>query len=46
MSTASTKLLSEFEGLTSRTEKGEQVINQLLPWNSGPLSDDVVAAAR
>ncbi len=47
MSTAAAKLLSDFEALPVE-EKQEfmlEVINHLPPWDSGPLSDDVAAAA-
>jgi hypothetical protein len=47
MSTATTKLLSEFEAL--RTEEKQdsvrEIIQHLSPWDSGPLSDHVAAAA-
>ena len=47
MSAATAKLLSEFETLPAK-EKQEfmrEVIHRLPPWDSGPLSDDVAAAA-
>ncbi|MEW6303676.1 MAG: hypothetical protein AB1705_09410 [Verrucomicrobiota bacterium] len=47
MSTATAKLLSEFEALPVE-EKQEfvmEVIHHLPPWDSGPLSDEVAAAA-
>jgi hypothetical protein len=47
MSSATVKLLSEFEALRAE-EKQEfvrAVIHHLPPWDSGPLSDDVAAAA-
>jgi hypothetical protein len=47
MSTATAKLLSEFEAL--RTEEKQEfvreIIHHLPQWDSGPLSDDVAAAA-
>jgi hypothetical protein len=47
MSTATAKLLSEFEALPveEKEEFLREVINHLPPWDSGPLSDDVAAAA-
>ncbi len=47
MSTATAKLLSEFEALPAE-EKQEfvrEVIDHLPPWDSGPLTDETVAAA-
>ena len=46
MSSATAKLLSEFEALPAedKQEFVREVINHLPPWDSGPLSDDVVAA--
>ncbi len=46
MSTATAKLLSEFEALPveEKQEFVREVINHLPPWDSGPLSDDAVAA--
>jgi hypothetical protein len=47
MSTATAKLLSEFEALDAE-EKQEFVrvlIHNLPAWDSGPLSDDVAAVA-
>ena len=47
MSTTTAKLLSEFEALPveEKQEFVREVINHLPPWDSGPLSDDVAAAA-
>jgi hypothetical protein len=47
MSTATAKLLSEFETLRveEKQEFVREVIHHLPPWDSGPLSDDVAAAA-
>jgi hypothetical protein len=47
MSTATAKLLSEFAALPveEKEEFLREVINHLPPWDSGPLSDDVAAAA-
>ena len=47
MSTDTAKLLSEFEALPveEKQEFVQEVINHLPPWDSGPLSDDVGAAA-
>ena len=47
MSSATAKLLSEFEALPAedKQEFVRTLINHLPPWDSGPLSDDVVAAA-
>jgi hypothetical protein len=47
MSIATAKLLSEFEALPveEKEEFLREVIDHLPPWDSGPLSDDVVAAA-
>jgi len=47
MSNATAKLLSEFKTLRAE-EKQEfvrEVIHHLPPWDSGPLSDEVAAAA-
>jgi hypothetical protein len=47
MSNATAKLLSEFEALRAE-EKQEfvrEVMHHLPPWDSGPLTDDVAAAA-
>ena len=47
MSTATAKLLSAFEALPveEKQEFVREVINHLPPWDSGPLGDDVAAAA-
>ena len=47
MSTATAKLLSEFQALPVEEKQAfvREVINHLPPWDSGPLSDDVAAAA-
>ena len=47
MSNATAKLLSEFENLPveEKQEFVREVIHLLPPWDSGPLSDDVAAAA-
>ena len=47
MSTAAAKLLSEFEALRveEKQEFVREVLHHLPPWDSGPLSDDVAAAA-
>ena len=47
MSTATAKLLSEFEALRieEKQEFMREIIHHLPPWDSGPLSDDVAAAA-
>ena len=47
MSTATAKLLSEFEALRveEQQEFAREVIHRLPPWDSGPLSDDVAATA-
>jgi hypothetical protein len=47
MSTETAKLLSEFEALPveEKQEFVQELINHLPPWDSGPLSDDVAAAA-
>jgi len=47
MSTATAKLLSEFEALRveEKQEFVREVIQHLPLWDSGPLSDDVAAAA-
>ena len=41
------KLLSEFQalGLEEKQEFMREVVHLLPPWDSGPLSDDVAAAA-
>jgi len=47
MSSAAAKLLSQFDALKSE-EKDEfirEVMLHLPPWDSGPLSDEVAAAA-
>lgn len=47
MSNTTAKLLSEFEALRleDKQEFLREVIRLLPPWDSGPLSDDVAAAA-
>ena len=47
MSSAATRLLFEFEALKTeeKQEFVEELMHHLPPWDSGPLSDDVVAAA-
>ena len=47
VSNATAKLLSEFEALRveEKQEFVREVIHHLLPWDSGPLSDDVAATA-
>jgi hypothetical protein len=47
MNTATVKLLSEFEALAADEKKEfvQELIDLLPPWDSGPLSDDVAAAA-
>ena len=47
MSATIEKLLSEFEALAveEKQEFVREVIHHLPPWNSGPLPDDVAAAA-
>jgi hypothetical protein len=47
MNAATLKLLSEFEALAIEEKKDfvREVIHHLPPWDSGPLSDDVAAAA-
>jgi hypothetical protein len=47
MSTATAKLLSEFEALRleEKQEFVREVIHRLPPWDSGLLPDDVVAGA-
>ena len=47
MSSATAKLLSEFEALRveEKQEFVREVIHQLPPWDSAPLSDNVAAAA-
>ena len=47
MSTATAKLLSEFESL--RVEEKQEFVREIIAhfpsWDSGPLSDEVAAAA-
>lgn len=47
MSTATAKLLSEFESLRveEKQEFVREIIGHLPSWDSGPLSDEVAAAA-
>jgi hypothetical protein len=47
MNAATVKLLSEFEALAVEEKKEfvQELIHLLPPWDSGPLSDDVAAAA-
>ena len=47
MSSAAAKLLSEFEALRveEKQEFMREVFHHLPPWDSGPLTDNVVAAA-
>jgi hypothetical protein len=47
MNAATVKLLSEFEALAveEKREFVQELIHHLPPWDSGPLSDDVAAAA-
>jgi hypothetical protein len=47
MSTATAKLLSEFEALPVEEKQAfvQEVINHLPPWDSGSLSDEVAATA-
>ena len=47
MSTATARLLSEFEALRveEKQEFMREIVQHLPPWDSGPLSDDVAAAA-
>jgi predicted metallopeptidase len=47
MNAATVKLLSEFEALAVEEKKEfvQELIYHLPPWDSGPLSDDVAAAA-
>jgi hypothetical protein len=47
MSAATAKLLSEFEALRveEQQEFVREIIHRLPPWDSGPLSDNVAAAA-
>jgi len=47
MSTATAKLVSDFEALRieEKQEFVREIIHRLPPWDSGPLSDDVAAAA-
>lgn len=47
MSATTAKLLSEFQALEleEKQEFIREVIHLLPPWDSGPLSDDVAAAA-
>ncbi len=47
MHAATVKLLSEFEALAVEEKKEfvQELIQHLPPWDSGPLSDGVAAAA-
>jgi hypothetical protein len=47
MKAGTVKLLSEFEALAveEKQEFAQEVIHRLPPWDSGPLTDDVAAAA-
>jgi hypothetical protein len=47
MSSSTAKLLSEFEalGVEEKQEFVRELIHHLPPWDSGPLRDDVAAAA-
>jgi hypothetical protein len=47
MNAATMKLLSEFETLaaTEKQEFAQEVIHHMPPWDSGPLDDDLAAAA-
>ena len=47
MSSAAAKLLSEFEALRveEKQEFMREVFHHMPPWDSGPLTDDVAAAA-
>jgi hypothetical protein len=47
VSAATEKLLSEFEALAieEKQEFVQELVHHLPPWDSGPLSDDVAAAA-
>ena len=47
MSSATAKLLSEFESLRveEKQEFVREVLRHLPPWDSGPLDDEVAAAA-
>lgn len=47
MNAATVKLLSEFEALAVEEKKEfvQELIHYLPPWDSGPLSDEVAAAA-
>ena len=47
MSAATARLLSEFEALRvdEKQEFVREVLQHLPPWDSGPLSDDIAAAA-
>jgi hypothetical protein len=47
MSATTAKLLSEFEalGVEEKQEFLREMIYHLQPWDSGPLSDEVAAAA-
>jgi hypothetical protein len=47
MSNATAKLLSEFDALRveEKQEFVREVMHHLPPWDSGPLTDDVAAAA-
>lgn len=48
MSNATAKLLSEFDALRveEKQEFVREVMHHLPPWDSGPLTDDVAAAAE
>ena len=47
MSNATAKLLSEFKALRveEKQEFMQEITHYLPPWDSGPLTDDTVAAA-
>jgi len=47
MSTATAKLLSEFEALRAEEKQAfiREIMLHLPPWDSGPLSDDIAADA-
>jgi hypothetical protein len=47
VNTSTAKLLSEFKALAAEEKKEfvRELIHHLPPWDSGPLSDDVAAAA-
>jgi hypothetical protein len=47
MSAAAAKLISEFERLApaDKMEFVRELLHRLPPWDSGPLDDDLVAAA-